>query len=104
MAKKVYGFDSIAVADAYKACSKAYTLNKAFSSPHFFDFAQKANKIATEFYPTNSPKLISYEICFSNLKLNQISSRLLFLTFLKIFYTSSIRTTVEKHKRSRNRS
>ncbi len=66
LAKKVYAFDSIAVADAYKLCSKALTINKLFSSTQYFEYAQKALKIASEFYASNNPKLMNYEICFGN--------------------------------------
>jgi hypothetical protein len=35
-----------------------------FSNEHYFEYAQKCLKIATEFYATNNPKLIPYELCF----------------------------------------
>ena len=62
LAKKVYGFDAIAVADAYKVLSKALTINKVFNNGLYFEYAQKSMKIASEFYSTNNPKLIVYEI------------------------------------------
>lgn len=63
MAKKVYGFDSIAVADAYKLLSKALTINKSFKDIFYYEYAQKCFKTALDYYPSNSPKLISYQMC-----------------------------------------
>lgn len=64
MSKRVFGFESVLVADAYKVSSKALTTNKIFDNSIYHDHAQKALKIASEFYSTtNNPKLIGYEVC-----------------------------------------
>jgi len=62
LAKRVYGFDAVPVADAYKFLSKALTSNKCFKDNLYYEYAQRAFKIAIENYPSQSPKLIGYQI------------------------------------------
>ena len=50
------------VADAYKFLSKALTSNKLFKDNLYYEYAQRAFKIAIENFPQQSPKLISYQI------------------------------------------
>lgn len=70
LAKKVYGYDSMAVAEAYKACSKAFIINKQFQDNLFYDYASKALKIATEHYSLKSVKLIPFQMSLGKKKLN----------------------------------
>lgn len=69
MAKKVYACESIPVADAYKCLSKAYALNKFFKDDLYYEYAQKCLKIAQDYFPPPSPKLIPYQACLSKLKI-----------------------------------
>ena len=62
LAKRVFGFDSIQVGEAYKNLSKAFTINKIFKEGVFYEYAFKAYKIASKYYPPGSPKLISYQL------------------------------------------
>ncbi len=62
LAKKIYGYNSLAVADAYKVCSKALIINKHFQDNRFYDYASKALKIATEHYSSKSIKLIPFQM------------------------------------------
>ena len=64
-AKTVYGYDSIEVADANRALSKALIINKSFDDEAYYTCAQKAFKIAKEIFSPNSPKLIVYKISLS---------------------------------------
>lgn len=65
MAKKVFGFDSIEIADANRALSKALIINKMFRDEIYYDCAQRAFKIARDVYRNNSAKLIAYKISLS---------------------------------------
>jgi hypothetical protein len=72
LAKKVYGCNCLAIADAYRSLSKALTVNKYFKEDIYFDYAQKSLKIATgiincedESKNSNiSAKLIPYKLAF----------------------------------------
>ena len=59
------GYDSIEVADANRALSKALIINKAFHEEAYYECAQRAFKIAKEIYKINSPKMIAYKISLS---------------------------------------
>lgn len=52
----------MAVADAYKALSKALSINKLFKEGNYFEFANRALKIANLHFSTDNPKLIPYQI------------------------------------------
>lgn len=48
MAKKVYGCNCLALADAYRSLSKALIVNKYFKEDVYFEYSQKALKISNE--------------------------------------------------------
>ena len=86
LARKVFGFDSIEVAEAYKSLSKAFTINKIFKEGLFYEYAFKAFKIASTFYEPHSPKLIPYQLNFgSSLFLENKSLIFFFKTNQQIF-------------------
>jgi hypothetical protein len=64
-AKNVYGYDSIEVADASRALSKALIINKSFENEFYYECAQRAFKIAKEIFINNNAKLIAYKISYS---------------------------------------
>ena len=72
LAKRVFGFDSIQVAEAYRNLSKAFTINKIFKEGVYYEYAFKAFKIASKYYPTNSPKLIPFQLNLGNTSTRQI--------------------------------
>jgi len=62
LAKNVFGYDSIDVADAYRSLSKALIINKIFDYDRYYEYAQRAHKIATDHHGKDSPKLICYQL------------------------------------------
>ncbi len=64
-AKNVYGYDSIEVADASRALSKALIINKSFENEFYYECAQRAFKIAKEIFINSNAKLIAYKISYS---------------------------------------
>ena len=65
LAKKVYGYGSIVVADAYRALSKALITNKILANDAYFEFAKQAHQIAVDCYGPTSKKLVTYQISLS---------------------------------------
>lgn len=65
LAQNVFGYDSIDVADAFRSMSKALIINKIFDQDRYYEYAQKAYKIAIEHHGVDSPKLISYQLSLS---------------------------------------
>ncbi len=68
MAKTVYGYDSIDVADAYRSFSKALIINKLFDNDIYYEYAHRALKIAIDHFSPESPKLVGYQLSFCKLK------------------------------------
>jgi len=61
----------MAVAEAYKVCSKSFIINKQFQDNLFYDYASKALKIATEHFPPKSVKLVPFQMSLGKHMLNQ---------------------------------
>lgn len=67
LAKKVFGFDSLMIADAHKSLSKALMASKQFENDLYYEHASEAYKIASVYYSTDSPKLMSYQMALGKL-------------------------------------
>ncbi len=61
LARKVFGYDSLELADAYRSLSKALIINKIFNGD-YYELAAKAHKIAIDHFSLDDPKLIAYQL------------------------------------------